>query len=93
MNLIAMVLAQTPPPEQTLDWLTRGGMIGILATIVIGAVLEWWVPGRTHRRVISEFNQRLKEAQDSESQWKRYALRMLDTTDKAVTLADKDVFP
>lgn len=45
----------TPVPSFfNFDWADVGGwslFIGLCLFITVGAVREWWVPGRTHRRL------------------------------------------
>lgn len=72
-------LAQTIPPEEALDWLTRGGAMGIMALAVVAFLREWVVPGSVHQR-----------CEKDRDEWKDLAWRSLSTTDKAVTLADRD---
>lgn len=56
MSLALLILAQAEQtrPRDFLDYALDGSIIGLMAIIVIGAVYEWWVPGRTHRRTIAE---------------------------------------
>jgi len=52
-----------------------GGVVGLLVTIVWGALKEWWVPGRVHRRTVAE-----------KDFWRTHALENTRLTAKAVDL-------
>lgn len=54
------VLAQASSGEM-LAYIERGGIIGLLIIIVVGAIREWWVPGATHRRLLAESHAREQE--------------------------------
>jgi hypothetical protein len=66
------VLAQVAP-EQTLDWLTRGGMIGLLAFGVMGFMREWMIPGKTYSKMVED-----------RDKWRDLALKLLKATETAV---------
>lgn len=61
------------------DMLTRGGLVGLLAAIVVGALNEWWVPGKTYRRALDESHR-----------WRDLALKGSGIAEKAVELVERD---
>lgn len=62
MFLLYYVIAQaTTAPVNMMDYIERGGIIGLLTIIVVGALREWWVPGATHRRLLAESHAREQE--------------------------------
>jgi hypothetical protein len=54
MNVV-WLLAQSPPsPDPLIDWLTRAGMVGVLAVAIVGFIRGWIVSGSEHKRVMDE---------------------------------------
>ena len=59
------------------------GPVGLLIGLILavsGVLREWWVPGRTHRRLQAE-----------RDMWMELATRGLETADRAVRLVDPPV--
>lgn len=82
MFLITMVT--DPGPSD--DWITILGHASgpvLLGIIVIGAIQEWWVPGRTHRRTVAERDALLQLALHATE----ITGRTQDTADLIVTAA------
>jgi hypothetical protein len=50
------MLGQSPP--EVLDWIDKGGVVAVLVLglfgVIVGAMRGWWIPGRTHDRVVAE---------------------------------------
>ena len=65
------------PTEQLIDIISSGGVVGLLAVVVVGALKEWWVPGRVHRRAVAE-----------KDFWRSHALRSTSLAEAAVRLAE-----
>ena len=68
----ATTIDSSPVPSFfNFDWADVGGwslFIGLCLFIVVGSVREWWVPGRTHRRVVdsaAEQSRTLSQAMDA----------------------------
>lgn len=61
-----------------IDLLSTGGNLTLLAIIILGALREWWFTGAAF--------QRMKLDRD---EWKALALDSMQTTDRAVELAEK----
>lgn len=61
------------------DVLARGGLVGVLAVIVVGALNEWWVPGKTYRRALADAER-----------WRDLAMRGSGIAEKAVGLVERD---
>jgi hypothetical protein len=49
-------------PAELLEWINAGGVVGLLVAVVAGALRGWWVPGKTHERVIHERDRLLELA-------------------------------
>ena len=56
-NLTRWIAAATPTSDPLLDWLSRGGALGVLAFVVIGFVRGWIVPSPEVDRLVSEIGQ------------------------------------
>ena len=86
-----VLLAQTPP--EVLSWIDKGGVIAVLVLslfgVVVGAVRGWWVPGRTHDRVLAERDRLLELALASQSTTEAAAQVMQSQTRVAEQLAVK----
>lgn len=54
-----MLSEVSPGPDWT--WLTQGGSVGILASVVISFVRGWIVPGSQYRQVCSERDRALEQ--------------------------------
>lgn len=66
-------------PTTLIDIIQSAGVIGLLVVVVYGAIKEWWVPGKTHKRCLDERDQLLN-----------LALRQANAAEKAVSLAEKE---
>lgn len=44
MSWLVGLLAATDPSGGVLDYLSRGGVLGLLALVIVGSVRKWWVP-------------------------------------------------
>ena len=52
-----MFFADTADPSNPTDlisYISRATGPVIMAVIIVGAIQEWWVPGRQHRRVVEQ---------------------------------------
>jgi hypothetical protein len=81
------VLAQTAP--ELLEWINAGGVVGLLVVIVAGALRGWWIPGKTHDRVIAERDRLLELALASTSATEAAAKVMQTQTRVAEEIAAK----
>jgi len=65
------------PTDQLFDIISSGGVVGVLTVIVVGALKEWWVPGKVHRRVVTE-----------KDFWRSHALKSTNLAEAAIRLAE-----
>ena len=62
----------------TIELLARGGSFVLLAWVVVAMWKEWLVPGTRYARLEAE-----------KDEWKRLAVELLQTVDKAVKVAER----
>lgn len=59
---IYIIFQTAPTSVDLLALLSDASGPALLAVIVFGAIREWWVPGKTHRRMVEERDTLLKLA-------------------------------
>lgn len=62
MVIYGLILAVVEPGVGFVDLLSKASGPTFLAIVVVGAINEWWVPGRTHRRIVAERDELLRLA-------------------------------
>lgn len=72
-------MAADPTVADLVDLLANASGPTLLAIIIIGAIREWWVPGKTHRRTIEERDHMME-----------LLFRSTSTTDKALSVAKEE---
>ena len=65
-----------------LNFVDKGGTIGLLVVILIGGMRAWWVWGWLYREVVEEKNE-----------WKDIALRGIISAEEAVDIVEKTPIP
>lgn len=74
------LLAQTPP-DPLLEWLSRAGSLGILASAVVAFLRGWIVPRGTHERVLAERDRALELSEKQNAiAWRALEAAMEKTT-------------
>lgn len=75
------------------------GMVGFMLYAIIGAIREWWVPGKTHHRIVAGLEAERDGFKIERNEWKQIALtrgrlteEALGTSRDAVALADEEVY-
>lgn len=66
-SLLATIMFFSSDPSA--DWvklLSSASGPTVMAVIIIGAIKEWWIPGKTHRRTVAERDALLKLALDGQ---------------------------
>jgi hypothetical protein len=56
------MISQAVPPVDIITILADASGPLFMAIVIWGAISEWWVPGRTHRRMVAERDELLKLA-------------------------------
>jgi hypothetical protein len=74
---------------EILEWLNAGGVVGLLVLIVAGSLRGWWVPGRTHDRVVAERDRFLELATRSTVATEQATKVMQAQQDVAQEIAEK----
>lgn len=73
------LLGQTDPPPE-IDWLTRAGVVGVMAYFLWALMSDRIVSGKTHHRVIDE-RDRLLELAITNAQVSHRSLEIAEKTD------------
>lgn len=75
-----MLIASTFDPGSIFDWIQSGGIIGLLAFILIGGARKWWVFGWQYK----DLQDRCGKVEQSNEMWMQLALRSTNVTEKLV---------
>lgn len=75
------------------------GAVSLLVFALIGAIREWWVPGRTHQRIVAGLEAERDGFRAERNEWKQIALsrgrlaeRAIGTSRDAVALVDEEPY-
>lgn len=60
LTLYLFFLGAADPNISFVEVLKNASAPTLMAVIVVGAINEWWVPGRSHRRIVAERDELLK---------------------------------
>jgi hypothetical protein len=74
------LLSSTFDPASLFDWIQSGGIIGLLAFIIIGGSRKWWVFGWQYK----DLQDRCEKIESSNAMWMQLALRGVNVTEKLV---------
>lgn len=84
----------------TVDLLRNNwGAVSLMVFAIVGALREWWVPGKTHERIVAGLEAERDGFKAERNEWKQIALsrgrlaeEALGTSRDAVALADEEVY-
>lgn len=78
------MLYEIDTPKSILDWINSGGIIGLLAFIIISGTRRWWVFGWQYK----DLEDRFKKVEESNTMWMQVALRGVHVTEQIVKTVD-----
>jgi hypothetical protein len=81
-----MIFDTTLDPVTLYDWITRGGLIGLLAFVIVGNYKGWWIS----KREADEKDRRISYLEHSNRQWMELAFKSTKITEEVTTMVRSD---
>ena len=81
-----MILLNIDTPQTFFDWINTGGIIGLLAFIIVGGARRWWVFGWQYKELLDRY----QKIEESNVMWMQVALRGVSVTEQIVKTVAPD---